>query len=425
MAVPIGRHVPVMPIVTTPQPAEPAELSIELPEADERRCHQYGQAKLALLLAEVAIFLVVLSGLTLSHAAAALLAWCHPPGTPGWLGDLYFLVLVGCLIRATLFPVAFLSEFYVDRRFGMSWQPVQGWFGEWLCRATVFGWATVIVLLPVAETLRWWPLLALPWGLAFLFLRPLFIDYVYYPLMSRFYPVAFLRNETFMLPGIGKITLPVYQMTVSHKTRRANAAIRLRGKKSAIYVTDTLIDEFTDGEERVVMAHEFGHLYDHLHLEARTRAGVAQAHRKLVLGSAQLLAGFLSLLIMQASYRLLGLRGVQDLAGFPLLAALTIGLAHLLSPLLCAEARHDERDADEYALAVTGDVAGYVSVMRKLRSMNLEESDSSPLCRLLFDTHPTYGERLKLALEYRRRLRRPRKSRAWRGWKQIQRHGRR
>ena len=274
------------------------ELAIRLPDDEEDVCRRYGRAKLILNVAELVVLLSVLAGLTLTGASASLLALSHPYDVPAWVGDLSFLVCVGFISRAALFPVQCVNEYWLDRRFGLAWGSFGSWFWEWLSRSALFGLATALILFPVAETLRWWPLLALPWLFAFLLLRPLFFEYVYYPVLARFYPVRFLRNETFTLPGIGKTTLPVYEVQVSHKTRRANATIRLRGRKTAIYVTDTLIEEFTDGEERVVMAHEFGHLYDHLHLEARTRAGVAQAHRKLMLGSLQLVAGALSLLLV-------------------------------------------------------------------------------------------------------------------------------
>jgi STE24 endopeptidase len=404
-------------------PAIRPEPEIELSPAEEALCARYCRTRLLLSLAEIGVLLVLLAGLTLTRTSTSLLALCAVG--PGWENHLLYLLLLGCLARTAQFPFQLLGEFWLDRRAGLSHQSLGSWLWEWFCRSVLFAAATVVVLFPVVETLRWWPILALPWCVLFMFGRNLFYDYLYYPLLSLFYPVRFLRYETFPVPGVDRVTLPVYQVQVSHKTRRANAAIRLRGKKTAIYVTDTLIDEFTDGEERVVMAHEFGHLYDHLHLEERTRAGVAQAHRKLMLGSAQLLAGAVSLLALHLTAPLLGLNGVQDLAGFPLLAALTLVLAHLFAPFLCAEARRDERDADEYALAVTGDVENYVSVMRKLRHLNLEESCPSPISRFLFDTHPSYSERVHLAHHYRRRYSRRKKSQHWRGWRGIQRHGRR
>lgn len=399
--------------------------SIELPAEEELRCRQYGQARFLLCLAELGALLGVLLLLTFSGAARSLLDGSRSLFANRWAADLGYLLLIGVIVRAVQLPAHFLGEHWLERRFGLSRQRFKQWALEWITRSAVFGLVTLVLLFAVTETLRWWMWLIVPWSLAFLFGRNLFHDYVYNPVLSLFYPVQFLRRETFMLPGLGKRTLPVYQVQVSHRTRRANASIRLRGERTAIYVTDTLIDEFSDGEERVVMAHEFGHLYDHLHLETRTPSGIAQAQRKLMLGSGQLLAGLMSLLILHITAPWLGLAGAHDLAGIPLLAALTLFLARSFDPFLCREARRDEQDADRYALAITGDVPNYVSVMRKLRWMNLEESTSNPISRFFLDTHPSYSERVHLAKVYRRRHSQRKGGYRWRGWKCIQRHGRR
>ncbi|MGV3722310.1 MAG: M48 family metalloprotease, partial [Actinomycetota bacterium] len=151
----------------------------------------------------------------------------------------------------------------------------------------------------------------------------------------------------------------------------------------------------------------------------------AQAQRKVKLGSAQLLAGLASLCLVQAVSGPLGFEGPHDLVAVPLLAVLTLFLARLFDPFLCAEARRDEQDADRYALAITGDVPNYVSVMRKLRSMNLEEGTANPISRFLFDTHPSYHERVHLARHYRRRHQTKKGGYHWRGQRSIQRTGRR
>lgn len=403
----------------------PEAFCIDLSDAEEELCRQYGHAKLYLALTELLLLLGVLAALTFTGGAAVLDAYARVPGAPAWTHDLIFLILVGLVARLALFPLQLFNEHWLDRRYGVSCQSLPSWAWEWFCRSAAFGLAVVVTLFPVVETLRWWPLLVLPWCAAFLLVRPLFYNLIYYPLLSWFYPVRFLRKESFNLPGIGQRTLPVYEVQVSHKTRRANAAIRLRGDRSAVYITDTLARECCSAEERVVMAHEFGHLYDQLHLETHTRAGVAQAYRKLMLGTAQLAAGIASLTLLHLLAPALHLRPEWHLHTFPLLAALTLALAHLFSPFLCAEARRDEQDADEYALSITGDVESYVSVMRKLRRLNLEESTFHFLSRFLFDTHPSYRERVHLAMHHRRRVHHRRKGRTWRGWKQIQHHGRR
>jgi Peptidase family M48 len=104
---------------------------------------------------------------------------------------------------------------------------------------------------------------------------------------------------------------------------------------------------------------------------------------------------------------------VDDLAAFPLEVALVLALGQLLSPLINAESRIDECEADEYALRITRDVDSYFSVMNKLRRINLEESCPGPLDRLLYGTHPSYLERLQIGLNFQRRTaRKPRSGRA-------------
>lgn len=403
-----------------PPPAEALRLS----DAEERRCADYGRARLALDLAQIAVLPATAAALTLTGAARAILEFTALPGIPAWVAHGLFLLMVGVITRLAVLPVQWLNEHWLERRFGLSHQSGAAWLWEWLCRSAVFGTAVLACLLPVVETLRWWPWLVLPWCAGFLLLRPLFMRRFHEPLLRRFYPVRFLREETFALPGVGRRTLPVYEVRVGHATRRVNAALCLTSGEPAIVVTDTLIGAFTDGEERVVMAHEFGHLYDRLHLEERTPAGVAQAQRKVAWGLAQLLAAAGALALLHLLAPALGLAGAHDLAGFPLLAALAIVLAHCLTPALNREARQDERDADAYALAATDDPENYLSVMRKLRAINLEEAAPHPLRSLFFGTHPSYLERAGLALDYRRR-RSPRRARPWRGWRHIQRHGRR
>src|SRR5437588_12923553 len=150
------------------------ELSIRLSDAGEEQWRRYGRAKCLLDLADFLVLISVLAVLSFSGAARFLLAASHPAGSPSWLGHLVFLVLIGFAVRLALFPIQLASEYWLDRRYGIRRESLRSWFWEWLCRSAVFGLATVAVLFPVAETLRWWLYLILPWTAAFLFFRPLF-----------------------------------------------------------------------------------------------------------------------------------------------------------------------------------------------------------------------------------------------------------
>ena len=86
-----------------------------------------------------------------------------------------------------------------------------------------------------------------------------------------------------------------------------------------------------------------------------------------------------------------------------ILTAMLLFFAPLVLPFANAEARTDEREADEYALRITHDPASYLSVMEKLRSLNLEERRPGLISRIFFDTHPSYLERIRLGRAFRRR----------------------
>jgi STE24 endopeptidase len=393
----------------------PAVPATPLDEAEEHLCRRFSRAKLRWAVVELALLLLALAGLTLSGAAAALAQWALERERPPELGDaaawllgeasLVFLYLcgVGLIARLVTLPAQFASGYLLERRFGLCRQSAIGWLADWALATVLYGMLAILFLTPLVLTIRWcqqwyWCLFLAPLWLALFFvLRAAYYRWLYLPLLRLFYPVRFLSAESFFLPGIGRRQMPVYEVEVGRKTRRCNATVLLSGGSGSVLVTDTLVDQFSDAEEKVVIAHEFGHLYDHLFLESRTPAGRAQALRKLSFFSGSWYgAAVLGIWIVQLLEAPLGLHA-DDLAAFPLEVALVLVLLQVLAPLAHAESRIDEREADEYALRITGDRQSYLAVMNKLRRINLEESQPGLIDRWLYGTHPSYLERLKTA----------------------------
>jgi STE24 endopeptidase len=402
----------------------PACPGTPLDEHEERLCARYGRVKLGWALAELVVLLATLVGLTLTGAAGVIVTLAHNvtctdpacsgASHTGWVQVMLYLAIVGLIARLAVLPIHFTNGHWIERRYGLSRQSAPAWLADWLRATALFGGLAVLFLTPVVITMHWWPLLMLPWLAAFFTVRALYYQYLYLPILSLFHPVRYLRAESFFLPGIGRRIMPVYEVEVGRKTRRCNACVIMSRGSGSVLVTDTLVDEFSDAEEKVAIAHEFGHLYDRLFLEERTSAGLAQARRKLwFAGGGWLGAALFGLCAVQWMGSPLGLH-VDDLAAFPLEIALVLALGQLLSPLINAESRIDECEADEYALKITRDVDSYFSVMNKLRRINLEESCPSPLDRLLYGTHPTYLERLQIGLNFQRRASRKTRSRGTR-----------
>jgi STE24 endopeptidase len=369
----------------------------------ERQCERYARVKLWLSAFEYLLLLGTLASLTLTGAAGRWHgALSIELGAP-YQAMFVYLAGAAAAVRLAVLPVQFVSGHLVERRFGLSRQTAAQWLVEWAVTSLLFSLPLLLLATPLVMHLRWWPLLLLPAVTGLLALRLLYYEWLFLPVLSLFSPVRFLRTECLHLPGIGRRMLPVYEVKVSHKTRRANAGILL-GRHPRVLVTDTLIDAFTDAEERVAIAHEFGHLYDHLFLEVRTAFGLGQARRKLLWnGAAWLIAAGMTFGLESGVAPALGLPRVGDPAAAPLLAAMFLLFVPLVLPLANAEARIDEQEADEYALKITHDAASYLSLMEKLKRLNLEERRPGLISRLFFDTHPSYLERIRLGRAFRNR----------------------
>lgn len=105
-------------------------------------------------------------------------------------------------------------------------------------------------------------------------------------------------------------------------------------------------------------------------------------------------------LVLGVSVPYFGFNGIADVAALPLLALVLGAFTLLLEPLSNAYSRYQERSADEYALALTGNAEGFITVMTKLTNQNLSEAQPSRWVELVFYDHPPYFKRVARAREY-------------------------
>ena len=59
-----------------------------------------------------------------------------------------------------------------------------------------------------------------------------------------------------------------------------------------------------------------------------------------------------------------------------------------------AASRHVERQADDFALRLTGNAPAFIAAMERLGALNLAETDPHPLKELLFYSHPSIQRRV-------------------------------
>jgi len=352
-----------------------------------------------------ALYGALLSVLALATGASARVRQRAERIAPDKLGPVmpYGVVAMLSSFLASL-PLSYFEGYTIEHRYGLSNQTRRAWLGEQL-KGLGIG---MVIGLPVLEGVyaairrwpaRWWAILAgltVPFSIVTVTLAPVLL----LPLFNKFEPLknrALTKRIKDLAASQGVQVSEVLQMDMSKQTKKANAAYTGLGKTKRIMMGDTLLQEFSDDEVEVVLAHELGHQVHHdiwklIALSAPTSViGLYAAHR-------------LTSPIVRRFGQTWGIdveAGAADVAALPLLGLL--GRVSLLGvgPLLNALVRNAvERPADDYALRLTGNRAAFISAMEKLGRMNLSNPRPSALVKYLLYDHPPLHERIELARRY-------------------------
>ena len=370
---------------------------------NEDRASRYHRLKRRTALVSAIAGVAGLAALVMTPASASLAAWAADLSSgfsSPWRPALAIALVAGTLAlgwEALSFPFVFYRTFLLDRKYGLSSEPVTTWLADH-CKALALGFVlTLGAALAVYAAMylspdRWWFIVAALFagaaaviaGVAPILLLPLF--YRFQPLDREALRERLLTLST----RAGVRVLGVFEWGLGEKTSRANAALAGAGRTRRILVSDTLLKNYSDDEIEVVLAHELAH---HVHHDLWTALALETAIVSTALHGAHLTATYAS--------PALGLGGAADLAALPLLALGGGAVSLLLAPLSNAWSRHNERRADRFALTLTGRPAAFVSAMRRLGAQNLAEERPPRLAFWFFHTHPTMDERIARARAFK------------------------
>ena len=304
-----------------------------------------------------------------------------------------YVLVLALLSEALQLPLSYYRGVTLERRFGLSTESVGQW---WSAHLRSGGVALVVglgVVLLIWTLLLWLP--AYWWLVAaacasvllvvFAQLAPVVLLPLFYDCRPLERPELIARLMA-LAERAGARVLDVVEWRLGDRTRKANAALTGIGRTRRILLSDTLLEEHSDDEVEVVVAHELGH---HAHLDI---------WRGIALETALLGLGFyLTDRALTALGGSLGLADKDDIAALPLLL-LSAGLVSLLLlPVSNAASRAHERRADRFALAVTRNPWAFVTAMRRLGDRNLSEPRPSRLAQVFFYTHPPVAARIAVA----------------------------
>jgi STE24 endopeptidase len=289
-------------------------------------------------------------------------------------------------------PLKVIRGFWLPRRFGLLHQPLGGWLADQLKAALIGGAlglaAVEIVYALLALTPLWWIAAAaifIAAQIAMAALVPIWIV----PLFYRLTPLADsgLRDRLLALARrAGVAAIGVFVADQSRKSRTANAAVVGLGRTRRIILFDTLLAEFRPEEIESVLAHELGH-----HAHGDMRRGL------LVNSVLTIVTMWLAALGLDLGVALLGLSGPADPAGLPWLALVVTALGLVQLPLANGFSRWIEQQADDFALATTGNARAFIGAMERLGGLNLAERRPSRLKEIFLYSHPALERRIARA----------------------------
>ena len=289
-------------------------------------------------------------------------------------------------------PLRVVRGFWLPRRFGLLHQSFGGWLADGAKAAAlggVLGLGGVLVIYGLLRLTPWWWLIAFVVffvvGVVLAALFPVLIVPIFYRL-TRLGDVGLERRLLGLAERAGVTAIGCWVVDQSRKSRTANAAVVGLGRTRRIILFDTLATGFREDEVEAVLAHELGH-----HVHGDLRRGL------LLQGVLSLATFWLADRLLRAGVAWWNLEGVADPAGLPWLALVMVVLGAAQLPLANAFSRWIERQADDFALALTRDPGAFIGAMERLATLNLAERRPHRLKEILLYSHPALDRRIARA----------------------------
>lgn len=365
------------------------------------KAKHYNRIKRRIGYAELAIGLIYLiailfTGLTFTLRDLAV----SLASAPVWWVMIYFLIIAS-VYEFMIFPLTLTSGFLVEKKFGLLKQNGLGWFLDYL-KASLLGVVLtgagleLIYFLMRVSPKSWWILAGAGFAVIFVLMAQL-APVLILPLFYKFTPLAdgeLKEKLELICEKAGTKIRGVYIWGLAEKTNKVNAALMGWGLTRRVVLSDNMVSSFAPSEVEVILAHELGH---------------QKLHHLPILFAVQTIMVFAAFGICDLAYRFagsrLGLLALDDIAGLPILVLVFILAGIITMPLVNVISRKLERDADAYALELTGLAGSFVSSMERLKALNLAESSPSPLVEFLFHSHPSPAKRIVSAKLFNTRLR--------------------
>lgn len=336
------------------------------------------------------IQVTVLFWFAFSSKGAAVARWLgERSGGNFWASVLLYFILIWLFLHLLRLPFTLYNNYFWQHIWGFSTQSLGSWWQDYLKSAAIDLFLSTSGVLLFFFILTHWPKFWWVIGAIFLafwlVLQNLLWPVIIAPLFNNFVPVkdpAVINAVTGLANKAGIQVKEVLVMDASQRTTMVNAYFTGLGKTKQIVVYDNLLNNYPPDDVSAVLAHELGH-WQKGHIIQGLALGIIGNF--LMWG---LLVFFLREFKQTERFDLL-----QAWAGLQLFIMLIL---FVTNPLQNYVSREMEKQADRFALELTGDSKAAISMQIDLTLKN--KSDISPPDFIVWFgyTHPPVISRIEI-----------------------------
>ncbi len=379
---------------------ESPDALVEVPVATEKAMAFY-RSGVVLWFVGQAWLVLVPAAILFSGASAKIRQAAKGRGRSWFLTiGLYAMMYLAIQTLITL-PLSYYLGFVRPHQYGLSVETLGKWIGD---EAKGLGIGLVMAFLglwlpylALRKLPRGWPFAValgyVPIAFALMFFSPIVVD----PLFNKFGPMNDKALEADILALAGRAGIEggrIFEVDKSRETTTINAYVKGFGESKRIVLWDTLLKKLDRRQVLFVMGHEMGHFV------------LGHVSRTLLVGTLGILAcalfvqGAGTILTRRFASRF-GFDRLDDVASLPLLLLLGNLCVFAASPVGMAYSRHQEHEADRFALELTRDNSAGGSAFAAMQKENLSNPRPGPLSVLWRATHPPLGERIDFCNTYK------------------------
>jgi STE24 endopeptidase len=316
-----------------------------------------------------------------------------------WLQTAIYAVQYIVLTSLLTLPWTFYEGYVREHKYGLSTQNFPQWFGDQfkgLIIGLILGtMALVIVYVVIRRANRTWrlwgSLVVIVFAVLVSTIAPVYIAPVFNT--DKSLPDSALKSQILSMARANGIpATDVYEFDASKQSRRISANVSGMFGTTRISLNDNLMNRSTPAEIKGVLGHEMGHyVMNHVY------KGTVFFATIIVIGFALVRWGF-----GWAERRWgtrWGLRGVGDVAGLPLLAAMFTLYLFLLTPVNNTITRTMESEADAFGLNAARQPDGFAEAA--VRLSEYRKLHPGPIEEFIFFDHPSGWNRIHRSMVWK------------------------